>query len=1226
MGEPTSDRIAIVGMGGVFPGAPTLDVLWQNVCDGVDAITDVPPGRWDPVFYDPAAAPGRTPTGPGPGGATATATVAAPARVDRFYCRRGGFVDDVAHFDPTAFGIMPIVVDGGEPDQFLALAQAAAALDDAGGVHERVAPDRIGVVVGRGGYRTPGIARLDQRIHTVQQLVEGLRALVPQIDDDRLDQVRHEFVRQLGPDRPEASIGLVPNLAASRIANRFDFQGPAFTVDAACASALVAIDHGLHELTRRRCDLVVAGGAHHCHDVTLWSVFTQLKALSPSQGIRPFSRRADGILIGEGTGFFVLKRLADAERDGDRVYAVVCGSGIASDGRSTSLMSPNPSGQVLAIERAWQAAGFDPATVGLIEAHGTGTPAGDEAELDSLRKVFGSPGFDQHRAGLGSIKSMIGHAMPAAGAAGLAKAALALHHGVLPPTLHVEEPHPQVEETRFRLITDVEPWAATGPRRAGVNAFGFGGINAHLVLEEHGATRSQPTTRADRRGRASTAPSSIAGARRHDTTNGRTAPGATSGPSAGNGPAGRIGGDPGPDTGNHTGIASSSSPGSDSAAPGTDSGAGTTARSNNVPGTPGPTALAGNDRGESNVGTGIDSGNGPSACAGNDPGAASGPSRGEANGTRSGAGDGAGTAARTDEVTRAPDGNDTSLRSGTAGASARGDDAGYGTTGAAGTIGAQARSGTHAGTRSAGTRSAGTGPTGRATAMTGAHTVTGSGNVGHAVAGRRGGTAVLPATLLLAGPDPANLGRRLHEWVVAHDAATSAAPERPSAPPSITDVPEQPGPARLAVVGVDARRLELAQKVVAQGKPWRGRNGVWFEPRGLLHDGGKVAFLFPGVEPTFDPRVDDVAAHFGLEPLAATLVDDRASDRSPLECQSRGILAVGRLLDAVLGRLGIRPDMVAGHSLGEWSGELASGVIADDLFADVLERLQPGAIKVADVVFVALGCGADTAAGLLTGLDGTVVSHDNCTRQSVVCGPPGEISVVVDRCKARRVLAQELPFRSGFHSPLFAAHVPALRAALGSLSLRAPRIPLWSATTCRPYPDDVEGVRDLATRHLVEPVRFRQLTLALHDAGARVFVQVGVGNLTGFVDDTLHGRDAMTIAANSAKRSGLDQLCHVAAALWVQGRAVAFAPLANPPGQALRSGRTSAAVRPARASLLDLGTRLVRDLTPLDLAPPVAEEEEGVVDEQEEVEVEVEAPAATSPAAATAPAGLVTTR
>ena len=342
-----------------------------------------------------------------------------------------------------------------------------------GDVHERVDPRRVAVILGRGGYIGDGVARLDQRVRTAQQLVEAVRSLVPGIDEDRLQQMKAEFQDQLGPERPEGSIGLVPNLAASRIANRFDFRGPAYTVDAACASSLIAVDQAVDQLRSGRADLVLAGGVHHCHDLTLWSVFCQLRALSPTGEIRPFSEAADGILVGEGTGVLVLKRLADAERDGDRTYAVIRGTGVASDGSGASLMSPAPAGQVLAVEHAWRASGLDPADVGLIEAHGTATPVGDRIELETLRTVFGAADRSSARAGLGSVKSMIGHAMPAAGAAGLAKAALAIFHGELPPTLHAEKPNPNINfaQTPFFVNHNLQDWPEpkSFPRRAGVS-------------------------------------------------------------------------------------------------------------------------------------------------------------------------------------------------------------------------------------------------------------------------------------------------------------------------------------------------------------------------------------------------------------------------------------------------------------------------------------------------------------------------------------------------------------------------------------------------------------------------------------------------------------------------------------------------------------------------------------------------------------------------------------
>ncbi|MES4908680.1 MULTISPECIES: beta-ketoacyl synthase N-terminal-like domain-containing protein [unclassified Streptomyces] len=472
--------VAIVGMAVLLPGAPDLGTYWRNLVAGVDAITEVPARRWDAEFYAPG-----TPEPPGtPGNGVGSAA-------DRVYCRRGGFVDGLAEVEVTRFGIMPASVQGTEPDQLIALHVAAAAVADAGGEGRLPDRGRIGVVLGRGGYLTPGLVRLDQRVRTAHQLVRTLGELLPGLDADQLERVRTAFTERLGPDRPEAAIGLVPNLAASRVANRLDLRGPAYTVDAACASSLVAVDQAVGELASGRCDAVLAGGVHHCHDITLWSVFAQLRALSPSERIRPFHREADGILIGEGTGVVVLKRLADALRDGDRVYAVIKGTGVAGDGRAASLVTPDPGGQTRAVRQAWRAAGLDPrepGSLGLLEAHGTATPAGDTAELVTVAEVFGPTSGDAAgRAVIGSVKSMIGHTMPAAGVAGLVKAALAIHHGLLPPTLHCDEPHPALAATRFRPIATAEPWETgrgAGVRRAAVNAFGFGGINAHVVLEQ----------------------------------------------------------------------------------------------------------------------------------------------------------------------------------------------------------------------------------------------------------------------------------------------------------------------------------------------------------------------------------------------------------------------------------------------------------------------------------------------------------------------------------------------------------------------------------------------------------------------------------------------------------------------------------------------------------------------------------------------------------------------
>ena len=882
--------VAIVGMAAVFPGASSLDELWGNILHGVDATGPVPADRIDPVYFD-RAAPG----------------------VDRFACRRGGFVDTQPVLDPVALGVMPATVDYTEPDQLLSLALAARAVADAGGEALAAYRDHTGVIVGRGGYLTPGLARLDQRVRVAEQLVHALRSMFDGLTDAELAAMKSAFVEELGGDRPDAAIDLVPNLAASRVANRLDLHGPAYTVDAACASALVAVDQGMAELRSRRCDVVLAGAVHLCHDVTLWSVFTQLGALSRNEEVRPFDRRADGMLIGEGGGMLVLRRTEDAERDGTRIYAVVTGTGVASDGRSASLMRPSVDGQVKCLERAWQMAGTDPASLGLVEGHGTATPAGDAAELETLHRFFGAHVRDR-RVGLGSVKSMIGHAMPAAGAAALIKAALAVHHGILPPTIHCEEAHDALSGSPFVLQREAEPWDEGGrPRVAGVDAFGFGGINAHVVLESPDASsrsrRSRPMVQ------------------------GRPLPGA--------------------------------------------------------------------------------------------------------------------------HVRPLP--------------------------------GAQDRPGDR---------------------------------------DRTGALASLEPILLIEAPTPSDLALGL-ERAAANEAALDRHAHVDEAASTT-----RPGPARLALVNPTAERLALASKVVERGRAWRGRSDLWFSPHGLACQGGRVGFLFPGVEPSFEPRLDDVAAYFGLS-MPALVGSDAA--RSDLEGLGRSLVAAGRLLHAVAVEVGLRPDVVAGQSIGEWSGMIATDMIPAAEVDGFIQSIRPGSLNVPGVEFVALGTSIDVVGGLVEGLDGLEISHDNCPHQTIVCGPSTLIASLVDRARRAKVIVQELPFRSGFHTSMFAGYLEPFREALDRLPLQRPVVPLWSATTCAPYPEEATAVRHLALSHLVERVRFRELTLALRDSGVRLFVQVGVGSLPGLVEDTLSGDDVLAISLNVPRRSGMAQLRRSVAACWVEG-------------------------------------------------------------------------------------------
>jgi len=458
--------VAIIGMSCLFPGAPNVDAYWQNILHKVDAVTDPPPEAWDvDVYYDSEF-----------------------GDRDKSYVKRGGYLGALTSFDPLAYGIPPVAV-GGEPDQWLALKLAHDALADAGCTD--LPPEvraKTGIVLGKGTYLNGGNAIAVQRGLVVSQTLALLKQLRPDYSDEELEQLREEMKRSLPSMGAETVPGLIPNIIVGRIANRLDLMGPSYTIDAACASSLVAIQLAMRDLLDGTSDLVLAGGSQVWMPVPTLNVFCQLGALSRSERIRPFDKDADGTLLGEGIGIVVLKRTEDALRDGNRVYAVIKGVGVASDGRGMSVMAPRVEGQELALRSAYEVAGVSPATIGLIEAHGTGTPVGDVVEVQSLTRVFGERDGELPRCALGTVKSMISHTIPASGVAGIIKLALALHHRVLPPTLNCDEPNPklELEKTPFYMNTETRPWIHGGPdpRRAGINAFGFGGINAHAVLEE----------------------------------------------------------------------------------------------------------------------------------------------------------------------------------------------------------------------------------------------------------------------------------------------------------------------------------------------------------------------------------------------------------------------------------------------------------------------------------------------------------------------------------------------------------------------------------------------------------------------------------------------------------------------------------------------------------------------------------------------------------------------
>ncbi|MFD8339642.1 SDR family NAD(P)-dependent oxidoreductase [Streptomyces solisilvae] len=453
---PAPLDVAVVGMACMFPQAPDLASFWANVVGGVDAVTEVPAERWDPAVHYTGAKDG--------------------ASAAKSASKWGGFLTPIP-FDPLRYGIPPASLGSIEPVQLLALEAARRALDDAGygdpGDGGR-AFDRARTSVVFGAEAGSDLSN-----------AQTLRAVLPRY----VHEVPRALTDQLPRLTEDSFPGMLANVISGRIANRLDLGGANYTVDAACASSLAAVDVACKELTAGTSDLVLCGGADLHNGINDFVLFSSVHALSPTGRSRTFDNSADGIALGEGVACVVLKRLADAERDGDRIYAVVKGVGSSSDGRSLGLTAPRPEGQRAALERAYANARISPADVGLIEAHGTGTVVGDRTELTVLGEVFTEAGAAPGACALGSVKSQIGHTKCAAGLAGLVKATMALHTGITPPTLHLTRPNEAWDADRspFAFHTRARPWAAAPAERvAGVSAFGFGGTNFHVVLAAHG--------------------------------------------------------------------------------------------------------------------------------------------------------------------------------------------------------------------------------------------------------------------------------------------------------------------------------------------------------------------------------------------------------------------------------------------------------------------------------------------------------------------------------------------------------------------------------------------------------------------------------------------------------------------------------------------------------------------------------------------------------------------
>jgi len=425
------DALAIIGIGCRFPSAEGPDEFWRLLRNGVDAIREVPAERWDiDALFDP------DPDVPG-----------------RMSSRWGGFIDHPYAFDNTLFGLSEREARETDPQQRLLLEVAWHALEHAGYPREALRGSRTGVYV---GISNPDFGR---------RLARGAEIT------------------------PHAGPGNAFSIAANRLSYFLDLRGPSLAIDTACSSSLVALHTACRSLQAGECEMALAGGVNLILTPEATVAFSKARMMAPDGRCKTFDERADGYVRGEGAGVVVLKPLAAAQRDGDRVLAVVRGSAINQDGFTNGLTAPNPDAQEAVLREACAAAGLPLHEIDYVELHGTGTALGDPMEARALGRVVGAGRGAEAPCRVGSVKSNIGHLESAAGIAGLIKLSLSLYHGEIPPSLHFRRPNPRIdlEALGLAMQTEIGPWPtpAGRPRRGGISSFGFGGTNAHAVLESY---------------------------------------------------------------------------------------------------------------------------------------------------------------------------------------------------------------------------------------------------------------------------------------------------------------------------------------------------------------------------------------------------------------------------------------------------------------------------------------------------------------------------------------------------------------------------------------------------------------------------------------------------------------------------------------------------------------------------------------------------------------------
>lgn len=1020
--------IAVVGMGALLPDAFDVPAFWNNILSAKYSVTDVPADRWSAdLYYDPDH-----------------------AAIDKTYSKIGAFVRGY-QFDPLKNGlaIPPKLLALMDFTQQWAIAVSQQALKDYGYPDRKLDPERVAVIFGNANageyhYRSTMRIYLPEYLQALQTIPEF--ESLPAAVKEGLLKGFSDNIRAKSPAISEDTMpGELSNIISGRVANVFNFTGPNFVTDAACASSLAAIQSACQGLLENKYDAVLTGGIDRHMGPESYIKFSKIGALS-AEGSRPYADGANGFVMGEGAVVFLMKRLEDAERDGDKIYAVIRGIGGSSDGKGKGITAPNPTGQQLAIMRAWQDAGVAPESVGLVEGHGTSTKVGDVAEVSSLNAIFGPLGLKNSSVVLGSVKSNIGHLKSAAGAAGLLKTILALHHKMLPPTVNFERPNPNIDfaSLPFRVIRGADEWQVKegNYRFAGVSAFGFGGTNFHVVLEEYfpGITGKAASTY--------TVP-----ARMETVTEMKQTETVTQAavPQMANADAEAV----------KTFVLAAVSEK-----------------------TGYPVEMLEMDL-DLEADLGIDTVKQAELFAE----------------VRSNYG--------------IPRREDLKLSDYNTLAKVVGfvtDALGSGTTNAPAAATQEKAAEVHSSTVTEGSE-----------------------------------LRPYQGLFFASADDLAGLKAKVSAQLASLKTGNHFESHCPTQP-------ELSRPERIAIDFASdeelAKRLEKTLSAFENDAPatWKAMqaHGVY---RGSGTP-GKVAFLFPGqgsqyvnmlldlrdseplVRDTFD-EADRVMSPILGRPLTSFIYTNGSEEelkQAEQELKNTAItqpamLTANVALMRVLNKYGVYPDMVIGHSLGEYAALVSAGVLT---FAEALEVVSARGREMSKIKVEDPGCMAAVSAPLekveevIRSVEGyVVIANINSPLQSVLGGETTAIDAAIAKFTADGYQAVKIPVSHAFHTKIVAPASGPLRSVIARMNVQSPRLPIVANVTGELYPIEREAILDILASQVASPVQFVKGMQTLYREGVRVFIEAGPKRvLNALAQDNLKEREDVTIIATNHPRKG----------------------------------------------------------------------------------------------------------